>query len=363
MNSFEEIFEHEFAIENNIKDLPTSAGLVFFTDNQNLPITLLTAANIRRTVKTKLVEQQEKTKKADLISITAKIYYSVYCCKFRLAIKHYDAVRKIFDEKYKDYITLVHPWFLTVDINDKIPFFAVTRKPSFKEGEKIIGPFPTQKSADVFMASLEDGFKLCRKTEFAQNSDAHKSCPYLQMDACVGICAGKISRDEYIKIIEDAFQAGCEPQVAIDKLEIEMQTASKELDFENAAGIKKKIEKLSALKKQTYRWTTDVRKLKIVHIDKSAKIKVEGTKGKKQSYACMVMNIFKIVDAGDFLWDNHDIITSVVTKAMDELIENKGANMLEKFSIITYFLYRSKPSGQWLKFETIEDLKKIKDLL
>lgn len=351
-----EIFEKSISTQDNISDLPSSAGLVFFTDNQGQPITLLTTANIRRTVKTKLAEQQEKTKRADLKSITAKIYYKVCVCKFRLAVWHYDAVKRLFPKNYNDYITLIWPWYVTVNINDKIPFFTVTRKPAFKDGEKILGPFPTQKSAAGLVNVLEDVYKLCRKREHVNNG---QSCPYMQMDACVGVCAGKISTDDYKKIIEAAFEAGAEPEKAIENFQTEMQKAAKELQFEKAAALKKRIDKISALKKPVYKWTGDLRKLKIVHIDKSFKIKEQGSKKRRQSFAFFVMNVFGIIDAGDLVWDNPDVIKSIVNKGLDELPTSADENTLEKFSIVTYFLYRSKPPGEWvdnLKFK-IENLK------
>jgi excinuclease UvrABC nuclease subunit len=359
MNGLEEIFKNSFLVENNIKDLPTSAGLVLFTDAQDKPITLLTAANIRRTVKNKLTEQIEKSKRTDLKSITSKIYYYICPCKFRLAITHYEAVKNIFADKYKDYITLVFPWFLTINFSDKIPFFNVTRKPTFKLEEKILGPFSSQKSATVFMTTLEDVFRLCRKSEFANNPQHAQSCPYLQMDSCCGVCTEKITTDEYKTIIDDAFSAGVDPENTINKFQIEMQTAAKELYFEKAAALKKKIEKLSSLKKQTYKWTGDLKNLKIIHVDKSAKIKPEGSKAKKQTYAVFAMNCFSVIDAGDFLKDDPNIINDAVKKSLEQLANSPDSNSLERFSIVTYFLYRSKPSGFWLNAQKEFDIEKL----
>lgn len=343
--------------KNNFKDLPTSAGLVLFTDSQNIPITLLAAANIRRTVKNKLAEQIEKSKRADLKSITSKIYYTPIACKFRLAVEYYTAVRKIFQQKYKDYITLVYPWFLAVNFNDRIPFFSVTRRPAFKSGEKIFGPFPTQKSAAAFQTILEDVFALCRRHEFVSNP---QGCSYLQMDVCCGVCAGRISSEEYKKIVADAFAAGAEPDEAINNFQNQMQAAAKELNFEKAAALKKKIEKLSSLKKSAYRWTGDLEKLKIVHIDKSFKVKPQGQKSKKQTYAVFVMNAFGIIDAGDFTKDNFDAMKNAVAKNLEGLPNVPSGEIFEPLAIVTYFLYRSKPSGLWLNAAEPLDIELIK---
>ena len=283
-NEFGRIFENCVLPDDTLTSLPSLAGFVLFADNQNRPIALLTAANIKRTAKTKLAEKIDKTKRADLKSITAKIYYTICPCKFRLAVKYFEAVRKIFGQEYKEHIKLVMPWFIKIDLGEKIPFFSVTKKPMFKTGEEIIGPFAGQRAATAFLKTLEDAFKLCKRSDLLRqaqdrlvnNQRAGQSCPYLQMDACVGVCAGKISEEDYRSLLKEAFEAGCNPAEAIEKIKIEMQTASKELNFEKAAGLKKKIEKLSILNKQAYKWTGDLKKLKVVHIDNSFKIKLQG---------------------------------------------------------------------------------------
>jgi hypothetical protein len=354
-----EIFDNSLTIENpaelekELSKLPTQAGLVLFADSQNLPILLLSAANIRKTAKNKLAEQKETTKKADLKSITAKIYYTACPCKFRLAIMHYKAVKKIFPSNYKDHITFVRPWFISINLSEKIPSFTITKKPVLQNGEKILGPLPCQKSAAAFLEILQDTFKLCKKTDLVNNREQAKSCPYVQMDACCGICAGKISPEDYQNIIKDAFETGTNPAKTIEELQTDMQTASKELNFEKAAELKRKTEKLSALKKQPYRWTGDLEKLKIVHIDKSAKIKPQNSKKKKQTSAVFVMNFLKVADIGDFVIEDTEKIAEAIETTLAKLntpSQNTGDNteMLEQFTIVSYFLYRTKAAGLWI---------------
>ena len=359
-NSANEIFDGCLTIQNpaelekELSKLPTNAGLVLFADSQGLPILLLAAANIRRTAKNKLAEQKETTKKADLKSITAKIYYSLCPCKFRLALMHYKAVKKIFPSNYKDHITFVRPWFIGVNLSEKIPFFSITKKPVLNKGEKILGPVPSLKSATAFLKALEDAFKLCKRNDLVNNPQRAAGCPYLQMDACCGVCGGKISPEDYQNIIKDAFEAGAQPTKTIERFQADMQTASKELSFERAAELKRKIEKLSLLKKQTYRWTGDLEKLKIIHIDKSAKIKQEDSRAKKQTFAVFAMNFFEIVDLGDFVGDDFNKIAEVIEAALAKL--NTGlqetsdsTEVLEQFSIVSYFLYRTSSPGLWLE--------------
>jgi excinuclease ABC subunit C len=348
-NTGVEIFENFFLPQNDISALPSSAGLILFTDNQDKPIMVLTAANIRNAVKNKLAEQNEKTKRTDLKNITAKIYYSTCTPKFRLAVKHLATVKKIFGDNYKDYITLVRPCFVKINFADKAPCFSVTKKPVFKSGGKFLSPFISQKSAADFIQTLEDVFRLCRRPDIATNPQQWQSCPYLQMDCCCGICAGKTSSEEYQQVVSDAFAAGANPDEAIEKFQQQMAIAAKELNFESAGELKRKIEKLSSLKKPAYRWTGDLENLKIVHIDKSAKIKLPGIRTKKQTVAVFVMNFFGITDLGDFPADETEKINQAIEGAITERPTGcESSDRLEEFAIISYFLYRTGSTGQWI---------------
>lgn len=349
-NRHAEIFENFFLPNDNQSALPSSAGLILFADICDKPIQLLTAANIRNAVKNKLAEQIEKSKRTALKEITAKIYYSPCQCKFRLALKHLAAAKKIFSENYKDHIALVQPLFIKINFAVQAPFFSITKKPSFKTDENFLGPFPTQKSATDFLKAIQDAFKLCKRPDIASNAELAKSCPYLQMDSCRGLCAGKVSVDEYRQIAKDAFAAGAKPTETIEELQRQMTDAAKNLNFELAAELKKKIEKLSVLEKQIYRWTSDIEQLKIVHTDKSAKIKQKGVRAKKQTLAVFVMNFFDIVDLGDFFADEQDKISQAVENALCRLKNDfNEIETLEKFAIISYFLYRTGSTGVWQK--------------
>jgi excinuclease UvrABC nuclease subunit len=346
----EEIFENCLSINNELSGLPNSAGLVFFADSQNLPIVLLTTANIKRAVKTKLAEKIDPStslgtmpnKRADLKSITAIFFYSPCRCKFRLAIKHLDAAKKIFGQKYKDYIKLVSPYFIQINLQGKFPLPAITKKPSLEN--EIIGPFAGMKSAGCFLKVIEDAFGLCKRGDLVHNPAAAKSCPYLQMAGCAAVCSGKTSPAEYANLVKAAFDAAEQPAETIEKMQKQMQAAAKELNFESAGALKKKIEKLSALNKPCYRWTGNLKKLRIVHIEKLGKTK-------KQVYAAFAINPVQITDMGDLTFADDDEKNKFIANAFDRCgsFDNPAEDFLERFAIVSYFLYRTKPAGLWLR--------------
>lgn len=107
------------------------------------------------------------------------------------------------------------------------------------------------------------------------------------------------------------------------------------------------------------KWTGDLKKLKVVHIDKSFKIKSPDSKKKKQTYAVFVIDFFNIIDLGDFGLDRPDLIYEAISKNIRNSSQDISDEIVERFSIVSYFLYRSKPSGLWLNISDGFDKKEI----
>ena len=127
------------------------------------------------------------------------------------------------DDKSYNYITLT---------KEDFPRVIITR------GFGNYGPFP-------YGGELKDALKIIRKIfpysdkcKFGQN----KLCFNAQIGLCPGICAGRISKTEYRKIIKHLtlFFEG-RKQKLIKSLEKEMKILARELKFEEAEKIKKQI--------------------------------------------------------------------------------------------------------------------------
>jgi hypothetical protein len=67
-----------------------------------------------------------------------------------------------------------------------------------------------------------------------------------------------------------------------------------------------------------------------------------------QTYAVFIINFSDIIDLGDFTLDNPDLIYETINKNLRNVSQGISDEIIERFSIASYFLYRSKPSGLWL---------------
>jgi excinuclease UvrABC nuclease subunit len=346
------------------KELPSSRGLVLFANSANEPIQLLCAANIRRTAKARLTTESAGTsakRKTSITEITARIYYLSCFCNFRNSLKYYEIARILFGDNYIDLLAFGKTWYLKIDVGTHWPNFSITDRPVIDAGKKVFGPFCTRKYAADFKYALQEAFLLCRCPNLLSNPKKVKSCPYFQMQTCLRPCSGNISRGQYLEQITAAIKAigNMDEQRAI--LNNQMQQFSAKLDFEKAQNVKKQLDNLNLLDTDTYRWVSGLDSLAILHIDKSAKIKIPKQKRKVQTYAVFLIRAGEIIEMGDFKIEEAFALYESVKEKISAPITTPGnpKEFAEKLSIVSYYLYRSSRSGIWLKCQEIISVEEI----
>jgi excinuclease ABC subunit C len=125
--------------------------------------------------------------------------------------------------------------------NEKFPRVLLVRKKDIKDGSgEVFGPFTQSQN-------LRQALKIIRKI-FPYNLHPEnkipqdKPCFDYQIGLCPGTCIQKITPKEYAKIIKNIklFLSGKKKKI-LEKLKKEMETASKNLEFELAQKIKNQI--------------------------------------------------------------------------------------------------------------------------
>ena len=338
----------EVRIEKVSLATPTAKGVVLFADENNNPIQLLQACSIRRTIRAKFFTQVEPGKKADLSQIVRKIYYRVCHNDFATGLWLYRCAKWIYPDSWQDVIKLYRPSFLKIDAVAKFPTFNVTASPAAKNEQLIVGPFANKGSAGFYKDVLVEAFSLCKAPQYLDNPAKSKSCPYLQMEACCGLCDGKISREDYLSIIHKAIEAAKYPSRLKQTLVEQMDVYSKSKQFEKAGEMKNLLNEFGK-KQYQYRWCCDIAELSILHIDLAGKRKIKGQRKQQQFYSGFLIKAGWIYSLGDFEIAGVDAILKTA-KAVKSLDISDKQLLSENFSLISYYLYRSKPSGAWLRF-------------
>jgi excinuclease ABC subunit C len=114
-----------------------------------------------------------------------------------------------------------------------------TRRMIF-DGSEYFGPFPKPQQIDLYLRLIERHFPLCKY----RGSRRQRAYPCLNyhMGRCSGACCGKITREEYAKIVDGVRKllSGRSAEL-LRELTEKMKAASDALEFERAARLRDQI--------------------------------------------------------------------------------------------------------------------------
>ena len=113
---------------------------------------------------------------------------------------------------------------------------------------RYFGPFASAMAVNSAIKTLQKIF-LIRSCTDQQVALANKTCFNYYLKRCSGPCGGKISKEDYAKLVEsaDEFLSSGKYRKIQKNLSIQMDKASDELDFEKAATFRDKIKSLNII--------------------------------------------------------------------------------------------------------------------
>lgn len=230
-------------IERIVKKIPASSGVYIFKNKEGDIIYIGKATNLNRRVKSYFVGKDIKSRK--IKEEVTDIDYEITETNIEALIREADLIKKYkpsYNIKENDDRS-----FLYVGITkDEYPIIEIIRGKDLKKekNRSVFGPF-------VYSSEIRSALKIIRRifpysTHKKERINTGRPCFYYQINICPGTCVGEISKSEYlenIKNIELFFKGG--KKKIITKLKKEMKEASKELKFEKAKELKRKIDALT----------------------------------------------------------------------------------------------------------------------
>ncbi len=159
------------------------------------------------------------------------------CSLIKLHKPKYNILLK--DDKGYNYIKISHGAY------PRISYALNTSDPN----ADYLGPFTSGFTVKQAVEEANTIFQLptCRK-QFPMDFGKERPCLNLHIKKCMGVCRGKISSEEYKKIINEALdylKAGS--QKSVEQLRAEMETAAENLEFEKAAKLRDRIQAIARL--------------------------------------------------------------------------------------------------------------------
>ena len=272
MSNWDFMFDGRLDVVGTLDDaqlakIPGKRGVVLLAAG-DAPIQLITAANIRRRVGTRLDEPSEMRlrKSADLRRITTSVSWKLSAGAFEADLCLLEIARALWPEKYADQVNWKPPWFLHVDPGEKYPRFWRSRKlpgPPVRS----FGPFIKGTDAERFVIALRDAFDLCRDHRNLARTPNAQRCSYGQMNRCLPLCDGTVDLERYLRAVKDAtdFAAGRRDALG-NRLRDEMKRAADDLEFERAAAIKARLARLDEFEKPAFKYVRPIEEFKFLAV-------------------------------------------------------------------------------------------------
>jgi excinuclease ABC subunit C len=214
------------------------------------------SANLRRRVQRLLAPPENQSKRLNLRDRCAAIEFTQTASDFENGLLLYRILRQLFPESYARRLRLNHAPLIRINWENEYPRAYITRKltgfsgkrsEGFSPGTKSVyyGPFQSRSLAEKFLNDALDLFKS-RRCTFDLNPDpAFPGCVYSEMKMCLAPCFKGCSDDQYVDEVRrvQKFLDTCGESL-ITELEAERDQASAQLEFEAAANLHTRIEKV-----------------------------------------------------------------------------------------------------------------------
>ena len=228
----------KFNIEEEIKKLPSKPGVYLMHDKNNNIIYVGKAISLKRRV-TSYFRKTNKTERIKkMVSLVDYFEYIVVNNEAEALILECNLIKKYrpkFNVLLKDDKT--YP-YIKIDIKSDFPNVIITRR-LLNDGSKYFGPYANPGAAKEMVDFIKNKYKIrqCRSFKSTQ-----RPCLNYHIKKCFAPCVGYITKEEYRKQIDEIIDLleGKTSKI-IKELGIQMEEASKKLDFEKAAYLRDKM--------------------------------------------------------------------------------------------------------------------------
>ncbi len=227
--------------------VPETRGIYLFSISGNSPH-LSWSNNLKRRL-TRLLVPSYTGRDAILPRHSTKLDFIRYwpaSSRLEISLLMYELAKQYYPVDYLKHLRLRLPWFVTLTGGDAFPRLEIVNRPSAKNSA-VYGPFLSRDLAQRYEQQVLGLFQLRRCTEVLHPSPEHPGCIYGEMNQCLRPCQLAVSQDEYaseVGRVSDFFASNGKSSIAL--LASARERASTELDFEQAAYIHKRLEKVAA---------------------------------------------------------------------------------------------------------------------
>ena len=227
-----------FNIEEELKKLPHKPGVYIMHDKDDKIIYVGKAISLRNRVR-QYFRKTNKTKRIEnMVALIEDFEYIVTDNEAEALILECNLIKKNmpkFNVLLKDDKT--YP-YIKVNVKSEFPDVYITRR-ILNDGAKYFGPYASAGSAKEMVEFIKSKFKIrqCRSFKYKD-----RPCLNYHIKKCMAPCMGYVSREEYMKQIDEIIDVlEGKTDKLVKQLNQEMLEASKGLHYEKAAYLRDKL--------------------------------------------------------------------------------------------------------------------------
>jgi excinuclease UvrABC nuclease subunit len=229
---------------------PRPAVCLIESRAENAEPFLIRTQDLRRRLQRLLGPADPTSKRLNLRQLARSIRYRLTGSALEQILTYYQHAKHLFPNRYRKLTRLRPPAVLKISLRNAYPRCYVTRRVAVDEtgaptAGAYYGPFPSRKSALAFSSQALDLFKVRRCQIKIRRDPTFPGCIYSEMKMCLAPCFAGCTKEEYDGEVQRLVQFldtnGNSLRTAV---EADRERASTELDFERAAQLHKRLEKL-----------------------------------------------------------------------------------------------------------------------
>jgi excinuclease ABC subunit C len=228
-------------------------------------------ANLRRRLHRLLSLPEERTRRLNLRDRVRWIEYTLTGSDFESGFVLYQVLRAAFPKTYANRLRLRFAPLVKLHLENEFPRASITTRLGRIAGKSIYyGPFPSRVAAEKFMNDALDFFKMRRCVEDLHPDPKFPGCVYSEMKMCLAPCFRGCTDDEYrseVVRVEDFLDSRGESLKR--QMAAERDGASAKMEFEAAASIHARLDKLAPVLQQLPEFVHRIDRLRAVIVQKA----------------------------------------------------------------------------------------------
>ncbi len=345
-----EIPQDDDALESVIAATPDCPAVFLLWPLEGSPYLARTSL-LRRRLNRLLKASGTARRALNLRAVAAQVEYWPAGSKLESSLLFYRLARKHFPGMYLKMAKLRMPPYVKLILSNAFPRTQVTARLG-RSRAIYYGPFASRAAATQFETKMLDLFQIRRCQEDLAPSPSHPGCIYGEMSMCLRPCQQIVGAEEYQSEVERVVGfLSSRGRSLTEALSAARERLSSEMNFEEAASVHKKLEKVEQCWRESGGLVRSIDQLNGVVVTPSALpgaaqlwFVAAGTWGEAVHFD------FEIKDGRAVSIDRRlrEIVTSI--KRPDIGIDERQ----EHLALLARWYYSSWRDGEWIPFESAD---------